>query len=107
MGNYRLGIDVGGTFTDLLAFDGQSRELLRYKVPSEPQAPEEGVLAAIEALQRDHSDAQIEHIHHSTTLATNALLGQLHLTPATPGAPDHCWLPRCAGDRATGPLRGL
>jgi N-methylhydantoinase A len=80
MGNYRLGVDVGGTFTDLLAFDAQSRELLRYKVPSVPQAPEEGVLAAIHALQRDHPDAQIERIHHSTTLATNALLGQLHLT---------------------------
>ncbi len=80
MSSYRLGIDVGGTFTDLLAFDEQGGELLRYKVPSVPLAPEEGVLAAIHALQRDHPDAHIERIHHSTTLATNALLGQLHLT---------------------------
>jgi N-methylhydantoinase A len=80
MSSYRLGIDVGGTFTDLLAFNEQGGELLRYKVPSVPQAPEEGVLAAIHALQRDHPGARIERLHHSTTLATNALLGQLHLT---------------------------
>src|SRR5690242_15559733 len=38
-----LGIDVGGTFTDLLAFDEQAGTgaLLRYKVSSTPQAPEE------------------------------------------------------------------
>lgn len=59
MSSYRLGIDVSGTFTDLFAFDEQGGELLRYKVPSVPQAPEEGVLAAIHALQRDHPDAHI------------------------------------------------
>jgi N-methylhydantoinase A len=80
MSSLRLGVDVGGTFTDLLAFDEQSGALLRCKVPSVPQAPEQGVLAAIHALLADHPDARIERIHHSTTLATNALLGQLHLT---------------------------
>jgi N-methylhydantoinase A len=79
MSMYRLGIDVGGTFTDLLAFDEQSGALLRYKVSSTPQAPEEGVLHALQALLHDHSDARFQLISHSTTLATNALLGQLHL----------------------------
>ncbi|HEY7356038.1 MAG TPA: hydantoinase/oxoprolinase family protein, partial [Ktedonobacterales bacterium] len=79
MSIYRLGIDVGGTFTDLLAFDEQDSALLRYKVSSTPQAPEEGVLAAIQALLRDQPDTQLQFISHSTTLATNALLGQLHL----------------------------
>ncbi|HEY7358355.1 MAG TPA: hydantoinase/oxoprolinase family protein, partial [Ktedonobacterales bacterium] len=83
MSIYRLGIDVGGTFTDLLAFDehagADTGALLRYKVSSTPQAPEEGVLAAIQALLRDHPDARFQLISHSTTLATNALLGQLHL----------------------------
>ncbi len=76
---YRLGIDVGGTFTDLLAFEEQTRTLLRYKVPSAPQAPEEGVLRALQALLREQPEARFQHISHSTTLATNALLGQLHL----------------------------
>lgn len=90
MTSYRLGIDVGGTFTDLLAFDEQTGTgarapapegaLLRYKVSSYPRAPEAGVLEAIRALQQDHPDARFSLVTHSTTLATNALLGQLHLT---------------------------
>jgi N-methylhydantoinase A len=80
MAHYRLGIDVGGTFTDLLAFDEQSGALLRYKVSSHPRAPEAGVLEAIRALQQDYPDAHLSLVTHSTTLATNALLGQLHLT---------------------------
>ncbi len=79
MAGYRLGIDVGGTFTDLLAFEEQSGALLRYKVSSTPQAPEAGVLHALQALLRDQPDAQFPLVSHSTTLATNALLGQLHL----------------------------
>ncbi len=79
MSAYHLGIDVGGTFTDLLAFDEQTGELLRYKVPGTPRAPEEGVLQAIQALQQEHPDARFQLVSHSTTLATNALLGQLHL----------------------------
>ncbi|HLZ63660.1 MAG TPA: hydantoinase/oxoprolinase family protein, partial [Ktedonosporobacter sp.] len=79
MALYRLGIDVGGTFTDLLAFDEQTGTLLRYKVPSTPQAPQEGVLGAIHALKDDQPDARFHLISHSTTLATNALLGQLNL----------------------------
>src|SRR5579859_2967268 len=79
MALYRLGIDVGGTFTDLLAFDEQTGTLLRYKVPSTPQAPQEGVLGAIHALKDDQPDARFHLISHATTLATNALLGQLNL----------------------------
>src|SRR5690348_6387811 len=80
MASYRLGIDVGGTFTDLLAIDEQTGTLLRYKVSSHPRAPEAGVLEAIRALQQDHPDARLSLVTHSTTLATNTLLGQLHLT---------------------------
>jgi N-methylhydantoinase A len=79
MASYRLGIDVGGTFTDLLAFDEQTGALLRYKVSSTPQAPEEGVLHALQGLLRDQPAARFPLISHSTTLATNALLGQLRL----------------------------
>ena len=46
----RVGIDVGGTFTDLVALDEGGAALARIKVPSTPRAPELGVLAALEAL---------------------------------------------------------
>jgi N-methylhydantoinase A len=74
----RVAIDVGGTFTDLVAVgDGQTIAL---KVATTPRAPELGVLAALEALaERGVALASIERITHATTIATNALLGQMHL----------------------------
>lgn len=76
----RIGVDVGGTFTDLAAADLQTGERYIEKVPSTPRAPEEGVLNALDRLfERFEQRPEIEHIAHSTTIATNALLGQMHL----------------------------
>ena len=82
----RVGIDVGGTFTDLVAVDTQTGERIVLKCASTPRAPEEGVLSALDALValRAAQDGQagkppIEYLAHSTTIATNALLGQMHL----------------------------
>src|SRR5581483_7953170 len=77
--HFRVGIDVGGTFTDLVAHDARSGERVVLKHASTPSAPEEGVLAAIDALRAEHAGARIEYLAHSTTIATNALLGQMHL----------------------------
>ena len=76
---YRIGIDVGGTFTDLVAIDGQGMATLA-KVPSTPADPSLGVidgLAALAAklgLDRAALLAQTDRIVHGTTVATNALL---------------------------------
>ncbi len=76
----RVGIDVGGTFTDLVAVDVASGERTPLKVSSTPQAPEQGVIAAMELLLSRYSEApRFEYLAHSTTIATNALLGQIHL----------------------------
>ncbi len=76
----RVGIDVGGTFTDLAAVDTSTGKRISLKVTSTPQAPERGVVTAIELLLAHFSTPpQFEHIAHSTTIATNALLGQIHL----------------------------
>jgi N-methylhydantoinase A len=75
----RVGVDVGGTFTDLVALDDASGELLRFKVPSVPVAPERGVLAAADALLAAVDGAAVTWLSHSTTIATNALLGQENL----------------------------
>ncbi|MBV8147707.1 MAG: hydantoinase/oxoprolinase family protein [Candidatus Eremiobacteraeota bacterium] len=72
----RVGIDVGGTFTDLEALDGRG-EVIRLKVPSTPDAPERAVVAALDALRaRFKEPPEIDFLGHSTTIATNALLGQ-------------------------------
>ena len=76
----RVGIDVGGTFTDVVAIDATARELVaRVKVPTTHDGPEgvaAGIVAGIEQLLRDPAiDAgAIAFIAHSTTQATNALL---------------------------------
>src|ERR1700743_3698283 len=75
----RIGIDVGGTFTDLVAIDEGGVATLA-KVPSTPHDPSVGVvdgLAALAAkleLDRGALLARTERIVHGTTVATNALL---------------------------------
>jgi N-methylhydantoinase A len=76
----RLGVDVGGTFTDVVAIDAATRELVaRVKVPSTHSAPEgvaAGIVEGIERLLRDSAvvPEDVAFIAHSTTQATNALL---------------------------------
>ncbi len=76
----RLGIDVGGTFTDVVAIDAQTREVVaRVKVPTTHSAQEgvaAGIVAGIEALfaQSGIDPDDVAFIAHSTTQATNALL---------------------------------
>ncbi len=68
----RLGIDTGGTFTDLIAFDDQTGRISTIKVPSTPAAPADAPLAAIARCGVDPKD--IERILLGTTIATNARL---------------------------------
>jgi N-methylhydantoinase A len=66
----RLGVDVGGTFTDVVILaDGR---LITAKVPSTPSDQSEGVLAGVEAADFDAAD--LEAFAHGMTVATNALL---------------------------------
>jgi N-methylhydantoinase A len=75
----RIGIDVGGTFTDVVAVDDDGRVTIA-KVPSTPRDPAVGVLDGVAKLAReidlDRAKllAQTERIVHGTTVATNALL---------------------------------
>ncbi len=76
----RLGIDVGGTFTDLLALRSDG-SLVRLKVASTPQAPQLGALQALAQFLDTQAIAAgaIDLVVHASTIATNALLGQLTL----------------------------
>ncbi|CDO34899.1 hydantoinase/oxoprolinase family protein [Novosphingobium sp. KN65.2] len=73
---YRLGVDVGGTFTDLLLFDNETGHFWRHKTPSTPSDSSEGILAGVEAITRAAGvdPGQIEYFLHGTTVATNAVL---------------------------------
>ncbi len=76
----RVGIDVGGTFTDLVATKPDGT-LLRLKIASTPRAPERGALAALDELfaAGEVAVADVALVAHASTIATNALLGQLAL----------------------------
>jgi N-methylhydantoinase A len=75
----RVGIDVGGTFTDLVCVDAQGRVTIA-KVPSTPEDQSLGVMAGLDrlaetlGLDRATMLARTERIVHGTTVATNALL---------------------------------
>jgi 5-oxoprolinase (ATP-hydrolysing) len=77
--SYRLGIDVGGTFTDLLLLEVNTGETWRSKVHTTPKDQSIGVSHGIdEILSRipNSADAVVQVVNHGTTIATNAILEQ-------------------------------
>ncbi|MBM3132885.1 MAG: hydantoinase/oxoprolinase family protein [Chloroflexi bacterium] len=75
---FNIGIDIGGTFTDLVAFDERTGQTVLLKVPSTPHNPSEGAITAIKELAATHP-GEIEVIVHATTIGTNLFLGQTGL----------------------------
>lgn len=72
---YRLGVDVGGTHTDLVLLDAATGALLVEKVASTPKNPALGVLDGVSRfIARGIAPADIEFFAHGTTITTNALL---------------------------------
>ena len=79
MPRFRVGIDVGGTFTDLVSVDDEGRTLFA-KSPSTPDDQSLGVMTGLDEMARRHELtlgellARTERVVHGTTVATNALL---------------------------------
>ena len=71
-----VGVDVGGTFTDVIFADTESGRTEIHKVPTTPDDPSDGVSTAISGLCERHNIAptEINHLLHGTTIATNAIL---------------------------------
>ncbi len=72
----RLGVDVGGTFTDLLLLDEKRARAFTAKVPSTPSDSSIGVLNGIEKICREAGidPTDIDDVMHGTTVATNTVL---------------------------------
>ncbi|MCC6869170.1 MAG: hydantoinase/oxoprolinase family protein [Burkholderiales bacterium] len=73
---YRIGIDIGGTFTDFALFDDERHEMVVHKTLTTPKAPEHAVLDGVLALTRQAGivPADVSMIVHGTTLVTNAVI---------------------------------
>lgn len=71
-----FGVDVGGTFTDVIFNDTESRTTMIHKVPTTLEDPSTGVVKGIlELCERyDIDRTEIDHVFHGTTIATNAIL---------------------------------
>jgi len=74
--SYRLGVDVGGTFTDLLIIDEATGRTFRDKVPSTPHDPSQAVITGARQLcgKAGIAPQELELFLHGTTVATNAVL---------------------------------
>src|SRR5579871_5139805 len=73
---FRAGVDIGGTFTDLILIDDATGALTVGKVLTTPADPAAAVAEALaDALQRADADPRhVQHVVHGTTLVTNAII---------------------------------
>lgn len=73
----RVGIDIGGTFTDLCVLEEERGDFFHLKVPTTPKDLARGVMESLEAfLKEGRSPEDVAFLFHATTVATNALLEQ-------------------------------
>jgi len=74
--SYRLGVDVGGTFTDLLLISEDTGKTFTAKVPSTPEDSSIGVLNGVARIcdESGIDPTEIKRVMHGTTVATNAVL---------------------------------
>lgn len=73
---YRVAVDIGGTFTDLVLLDERSGALRWHKLLTTPRAPEDGALRGLRELcaRTGITPAQLTTLIHATTLVTNAII---------------------------------
>jgi len=76
VGRFSIGVDTGGTFTDLVLLDGATGRQMIHKLATTPDDPARGILEGVVALLQsaDCSAANVDMLVHGTTLATNAVL---------------------------------
>ncbi|KIL37306.1 hypothetical protein SD71_01010 [Cohnella kolymensis] len=75
MSRYRVTVDTGGTFSDFVYYNEDSKEIAITKIPSTPEDPSEAIMKGIEVLfSQGASSADINYFCHGTTVGTNALL---------------------------------
>lgn len=75
---FRLGVDIGGTFTDAVLLDEVGGSIIVAKVPSTPPFYEQGFFQSVRNVAGDFDWWKVRFISHGTTIATNALLQHQH-----------------------------
>ncbi len=72
----RVGVDVGGTFTDLIYVDDETGRVAVHKLPTTPDDPSEGTVRGIREIagSAGSSPAELDQVFHGTTIATNIVI---------------------------------
>ena len=76
MDTYSVAVDVGGTFTDVVLCNLETNQQSVFKTPSTPDDPSAGFLTGLQKILEANGvkPAQVKHVLHGTTIATNAIL---------------------------------
>jgi N-methylhydantoinase A len=82
---WRVGVDSGGTFTDVCLVDATTGDVRVWKVPSTPDDPSRAIAhGVVEGLREaaEAKPAEVDYFGHGTTVATNALILSRDISPA-------------------------
>lgn len=76
MARYRIGVDIGGTFTDFSVYETESGRVFGLKAPTIPHDPVEGLAVGLQLLTQERGVpmAEVEYFVHGTTIAVNTLI---------------------------------
>ena len=104
----RLGIDVGGTFTDLLLFDDETGRLVLHKTPSTPEDQSIGILAGVRGVLERAGEpaANVSSLLHGTTVSTNVVLEEKGAKVGLLVTADFEQILHLARSQTPGPLAG-
>jgi predicted NBD/HSP70 family sugar kinase len=85
---HRLGVDIGGTFTELLLVNDETGDLYRVKTPSTTREPSEGVLVGVKRISEESGVApsDLDFVLHGRTVATKAMLAREAVGDRDPAA---------------------
>jgi N-methylhydantoinase A len=73
--SHRVGIDIGGTFTDFTVFDDATGETdLVHKIPSVPERPLDGIVSGLKHIKQSLNGGEVGYVLHGTTIGVNTLL---------------------------------
>jgi 5-oxoprolinase (ATP-hydrolysing)/N-methylhydantoinase A len=72
----RLGVDVGGTFTDLIYVDDEAGKILVHKIPTTPGDPSQGTVQGVQEVTQlaGVAPSELDQVFHGTTIATNIVI---------------------------------
>ena len=74
--NNRIGVDIGGTFTDFVMYDEKSANIIISKIPTTPKNPELGTIEVVSSSANKKQIEDVKYFLHGTTVGLNAILSR-------------------------------